>query len=118
MSPWLAGVNAIAAAVTVGFAVVAVVAPKTLARSDVVASTRYYAAMYAARAIPVGGAVIVAAWWSLSNDAWSAVLAVAGACQVGDAVVGLWRRIPGQVAGAVGVGAIHLTSLGYVLITG
>ncbi|GAA4978970.1 hypothetical protein HD597_000597 [Nonomuraea thailandensis] len=117
MSSWLAALNAVVAVVTVAFAVTGVVAPTALARSDVVTSTRYYAAMYATRAVPVGVAVVVAAFLSIPNGTWIALLAVAGACQIGDAVIGLWRRIPGQVAGSVLVGAIHLASMAHLLTT-
>ncbi|WP_051021289.1 hypothetical protein [Nocardia araoensis] len=118
VSNWLAALNAAVALVTVGFAVTGVVAPTALARTAVVASTRYYAAMYAARAVPVGGAVVVGVFLSIPNGAWIALLAVAGACQVGDAVIGLWQRNPGQVAGSVLVGAIHLASMAHLLTTG
>ncbi|NQE70733.1 hypothetical protein NG2371_05204 [Nocardia gamkensis] len=71
----------------------------------------------AARAVPLGGAVVIAAVLSISNGAWIVLLAVAGVCQVGDAVIGLWRRIPGQVAGSVLVGTIHLASMTHLLAT-
>ncbi|WP_225727303.1 MULTISPECIES: hypothetical protein [unclassified Nocardia] len=114
MTVWLAALNAVVAVVTVGFAVVGVVAPAALARSEVVASTRYYAAMYAVRAIPVGVAVLALAFVSARDETWIALLAVAGACQVGDALIGLYRRIPGQVAGSVIAGATHLASMAYL----
>ncbi|MEU1547357.1 hypothetical protein [Nocardia sp. NPDC005745] len=117
MSLWLAALNAAVAMVSVGFAVTGVVAPAALAGSDAVASTRYYAAMYAARAVPLGCAVLIAAFLSISNGAWIVLLAGAGVCQVGDAVIGLWRRIPGQVAGSVLVGTIHLASMTHLLAT-
>ncbi|MGW4091407.1 hypothetical protein [Nocardia sp. NPDC004750] len=117
MSNWLAALNAAVAVVTVGFAVTGIAAPTALARSAAVASTRYYAAMYAARAVPVGGAVVVGVFLSISNGAWIALLAVAGACQVGDAVIGLWQRNLGQVAGSVLVGATHLASMAHLLTT-
>ncbi|RJO73739.1 hypothetical protein D5S18_21485 [Nocardia panacis] len=118
MSIWLVWVNAVVALVSVGFAIAGVLAPAALARSEVVVSTRYFAAMYATRAVPVGIAVVVAAFLSVPHGVWIALLAVAGACQVGDAVIGLWRRIPGQVAGSVIVGGVHLASMAHLLVVG
>jgi hypothetical protein len=46
-----------------------------------------------------------------------AVLAVAGASQLGDLGIGIRRRIPGQIIGAAIAAIVHLASVAHLLIT-
>lgn len=109
--------NVIAAVASIGFAVVALNAPATLAGSAAVSSTRYYAAMFATRAIPIAVAVVAVLTIPASRDTVIVVLSVAGATQVGDLVIGLRQRIPGMIAGAAIGAIIHLASVIHLAIT-
>lgn len=110
-------VNVTAAVASIGFATVAMINPPTLTGSATVPSTRYYAAMFATPAIPIAVAVAAVPTTAASRDTVIVVLAVAGAAQVGDLVIGLRRRIAGMTAGAAIAAIIHLASVIHLVIT-
>ncbi|QQS02806.1 MAG: hypothetical protein IPK37_10430 [Austwickia sp.] len=88
------------ATATVGFAVAAVAKPSALSGEPDTAGQRYYARMYAARALPLAVATLAAvAAGAKSHEArWAqVVLALAATAQVGDAAVGIASGKPGQV---------------------
>lgn len=111
-------VNVITAVASIGFATVAMITPATLAGSATVASTCYYAAMFATRAIPIAVAVVAVLTTAASRDTVIVVLAVAGAAQVGDLVIGLLKRISGMTAGAAIAAIVHFASVIHLVIAG
>ncbi|WP_129840566.1 hypothetical protein [Streptomyces sp. RFCAC02] len=109
--PVLALLNGVAAVGSLGFALAAPADPGlVLPLGDGGATgTDLYARVYAARAVPLGAAVLYAA---TRRTAWhpAPLLVVAGLAQAGDALVGLGAGIPGMtVAGAAAV-TVHLVS--------
>ncbi|TCO62811.1 hypothetical protein [Actinocrispum wychmicini] len=101
-------VNAVFAAVSVGFAVMAVARPATLSRSPTATSgERFYAWMYAIRAVPLG---VVAAILPATSPgpATMVVLIAAAVVQLADAGIGVSRREWGMVAGATAAAIVHM----------
>lgn len=98
---WIALLNTLAALASTGFGVAALVKPALIApRTDDSTISRFYPAMYAARAIPLGLAVSIAVWL----PATSTLLLLLGAAilaQVGDVIIGGLHRLPGMTAGAL-----------------
>ncbi|RII43573.1 hypothetical protein DWB68_01300 [Galactobacter valiniphilus] len=109
---WLDVLTTLISAATVGFAVVGLLAPARLVPpgtspapaapaggAPLPVGTRYYAAMYAVRAIPLGVATALAP--SLAGPGWAtiALFAVGAAAQLGDLLIGAAHRQWGQVAG-------------------
>lgn len=108
---WLSLLNSLAALASLGFAVGAVINPRLLAPPrDERDAARFLPAVYAARAVPLGIAVVVAVW-AQSPPAAAAVLAVAAAAQTGDAAIGLAFKQWGMVAGATVGATCHLAGL-------
>lgn len=102
MAWWLALLNTLAALASTGFGVAALLNPNLIApRADKHRPSRFYPAMYAARAIPLGLAVGIAIWFSSTPPLLPLLLGVALLAQVGDAIIGLLHRLPGMTAGAV-----------------
>lgn len=91
---WVDVLLAVLSLGTVAFALVALVQPSALVPGESVLGVRYYAAMYAARAIPLGAAVVV---MLVRGAVAPALFWVAAACQLGDAAIGAWAGQPGQV---------------------
>jgi hypothetical protein len=105
--------NTAVAAVSVAFAVLAVVRPTALSRTESpTGGERFYARMYAARAVPLG---VIAAVVPLASAGSVTVLCLlaAAAAQLADAGIGLRRREWGMVAGGGLVAVVHaVTAMG------
>ncbi|QWF84897.1 hypothetical protein [Amycolatopsis sp. CA-230715] len=100
--------NTFVAAVTVAFAVVAVVRPAALSRSAApTGGERFYGWMYAVRAVPLGAlaGVLPLAW---SGPACAVALLAAAVAQLGDAGIGATRREWGMTAGSSVAAAVHV----------
>lgn len=99
--------NAVFAAVSVAFGVVAIVRPAMLSRTEVPTSgERFYGWMYAVRAVPLGCAA-AAVPLTAPGPACSALLLAAACAQVGDAGIGVSRSEWGMTAGGTVLAAIH-----------
>lgn len=99
---WLTALNTLAALTSCGFGMAAVAQPALIAPSaDGNAPSRFYPAMYATRAVPLGLAVGVTVWWAPTSAFLLPLLTVATLAQAGDIIIGTAHRLPGMVAGAV-----------------
>ena len=99
---WIALLNTLAALASTGFGVAALVKPGLIApRTDKTMPSRFYPAMYAARAIPLGVAVGIAVWLPPVSTLLLLLLGAAILAQVGDVIIGVLHRLPGMIAGAV-----------------
>ena len=107
--------NGLAAGVAMAFSAAALVDPaiELPAGSHVTAGVDFYAQMYAARAIPLGAAVLLALA-SRSKRGLVTLLAVAGLVQAGDCVIGLAQHNPGPVIGGGVLAVTHLVSVWYL----
>lgn len=107
---WLIVLNVVLAFASVVFAVIGALRPGLL--SGELSPSKYFAYMYAARAIPFG---IALAWVLLSvsqqSDLW---LVVASFIQLGDAIVNLRRRMFAPVFFPFLAAAIHAVSVAFV----
>lgn len=99
MAWWLAALNTLAALASAGFGVAALVRPALIAPPGQDTSSRFYPAMYAARAIPLGLAVAVAVWLTPAPAFLLLLLGAAILAQLGDIAIGLAYRVPGMIAG-------------------
>ncbi|WP_158881071.1 hypothetical protein [Amycolatopsis anabasis] len=100
-------VNAAFAAVSVAFAVVAVVRPAVLSRSGTPASgERFYAWMYAARAVPLGFLAAIVPF-AAPGPAGVLGLLAAACAQVADAGIGVSRREWGMAGGGAVLALVH-----------
>lgn len=104
----LAVANAVLAAVSVVFAVVAAVRPAALSHSEAPTDgEKFYGWMYAVRAVPLGcAAAVVPLIWS--GPVCAAVLIAAAVAQAGDVAIGVFRRERGMIAGSSVVGIVHV----------
>ena len=105
---WIIGINAVMAMVTIVFGIVALARPTLLSGAPADAGSRYYAAMYTARAIPFGAGlayVLIAAVQQAVP--W---LVVAGTIQVLDAAIGCRRRVVGAVVAPLVLASVHLAT--------
>ncbi|MFI6953099.1 hypothetical protein ACIBJI_06435 [Nocardia sp. NPDC050408] len=109
-------VNAIGAGAAVAFSVAALVDP-TLAISGSADSPGLdlYAQAYAARAIPLGAALLFSLA-SRSKRALLPLLTVSGAVQLGDVAIGATQGIPGMVVGGSALALIHLATAGQLAL--
>ncbi len=99
---WITLLNTLAAVASTGFGVAAVVKPGLVAPSpEGSAASRFYPAMYAGRAIPLGAAVGLAIWLAPAPAYLLLLLGVAALAQIADVVVGAVYRLTGMIAGAV-----------------
>ncbi|MDO5068199.1 MAG: hypothetical protein Q4D96_13035 [Propionibacteriaceae bacterium] len=87
------------------FALVAWVRPATLNPAATASADRFYPAMYAFRAVPLGLLAAFAPF--LSGQAAPVVLWGAALAQLGDAGLGLHRRIWGMCAGGIVAAGVH-----------
>ncbi|GIG24867.1 hypothetical protein [Cellulomonas denverensis] len=101
MVRWLAALNTLAALSSAGFGVAALLRPGLIAPSGQDTSSRFYPAMYAARAIPLGLAVAVAVWLTPAPTFLVLLLVAAIVAQLGDIAIGVAYRVPGMIAGPV-----------------
>ncbi len=98
---WIALLNTLAALASTGFGVAALVKPGLIAPSSGKhTESRFYPAMYASRAIPLGLAVGVAVWLPPVPAFLLLLLGVAVLAQIADAVIGALYRLPGMTVGA------------------
>lgn len=103
---WFMALNAVLAGVSVLFGIAALVKPGLLASQ---ATSRFYAAMYASRAIPLGVATVIAIMYPVGLG--SVLLLGASACaQFGDALIGACNRQPGMVIASVIAGSCHMVA--------
>jgi hypothetical protein len=109
-------VNMIPIVASLAFAVMALVSPALLlpAGVPVTAGAAYYAAFYAARALPLGLALAIVLLRirpdSRNQGMLGALLLVAGAAQIGDAIVGgVWGTA--ALYGGIAAAVIHLASV-------
>lgn len=113
---WIAALNTLAALASTGFGIAALVRPSLIApAADKSATSRFYPAMYAGRAIPLGLTVGIAVWVTSAPPTLLLLLGAAVLAQVGDVTIGVVHRLPGMIVGAVFAAACHgaaiLTSL-------
>ena len=112
MSWWIALLNTLAGIASTGFGVAALVKPGLIApASDLGARSRFYPAMYASRAIPLGVAVGLVVWAAPDSVFLSLLLGVAVLAQIGDVVIGVTYRLPGMILGAVFAVVCHGTAI-------
>ncbi|WP_433526472.1 DUF4267 domain-containing protein [Nocardia pseudovaccinii] len=105
-------VNAVGAGVAVAFSVAALIDP-TLAITGSADSpgVDLYAQAYAARAIPLGAALLFSLT-SRRKRALLPLLTVSGAVQLGDGAIGAAQGIPGMMVGGSVLALIHLATAG------
>lgn len=105
---WLALLNTVVATATVGAALIALARPQLMLPAGAAGDGEsYYAAMYAARAVPLGLAAVAVVWIPGAHAATILVLAAAAAAQVGDVVIGLRHRSRGMAVGAAFAAVCH-----------
>lgn len=98
---WIALLNTLAALASTGFGIAALVKPGLMAPSSGnQPESRFYPAMYAGRAIPLGVAVGIAVWLPPASAILLPLLALATIIQVADGAIGAVHRLPGMIAGA------------------
>ncbi|MEV6390137.1 hypothetical protein [Nocardia xishanensis] len=109
-------VNAIGAATAMAFSIAALVDP-TIAISGSADSPGIdlYAQAYAARAIPIGAALLFSLA-SRRKRALLPLLTVSGAIQLGDVAIGATQGISGMMAGGSALALIHLVTAGHVML--
>lgn len=100
--------NGVVSLIGIGFAVVAALRPSAMSHAaDPTAGERFYARVYAARAVPLG--LLAGSVPFLSHGIVSAlVLAVAALAQAADAVLGAQRREAVMVAGPLFACVVHV----------
>nr|WP_210579745.1 hypothetical protein [Actinomyces succiniciruminis] len=109
---WLALLNSVMGVASVIAAAAALLRPGLLAPGSAGGDAdRFYPAMYAARAVPLGVVVACVVWLTPVYPLSQFVLAVAALAQLGDVVIGVARRQPGMAGGAVAAAACHLAGL-------
>ncbi|MFE9320353.1 DUF4267 domain-containing protein [Nocardia sp. NPDC052278] len=109
-------VNAVGAGIAVAFSVAALVDP-SLAISGSAHSPGVdpYAQAYAARAIPLGAALLFSLV-SRHKRALLPLLTVSGAVQLGDVAIGATQGIPGMMVGGSVLALIHLATAGQLAL--
>lgn len=113
---WIAVLNTLSALASTGFGVSALVKPGLIAPpSGKHTEIRFYPAMYAGRAIPLGLAVGVAVWLPPALSFLLLLLGVAVLAQIADAVIGAVSRLPGMIAGAAFAIICHGTAIATLL---
>ncbi|WP_084531328.1 hypothetical protein [Nocardia miyunensis] len=102
--------NGVVSLISIGFAVVAALRPSALIHeAKPTAGERFYARMYAARAIPLG--LLAGSAPFFPHGILSAlVLVVAAIAQAGDAALGAQRREPVMVAGPLFACVVHVVT--------
>lgn len=103
---WFMVLNAVLAGASALFGIAALIKPSLLAPQ---VTGRFYAAMYASRAIPLGLATLTAVMHPAGFG--TVLLLAASACaQFGDACIGLCYRQPGMVIAPVVAGSCHVVA--------
>lgn len=102
--------NTLAGLLSVGFAVAAAFRPAAMSGLEAAtAAERFYAYMYAARAVPFG-LVAAALPWAERGVAVAWFLFVAAAIQLVDVVIGIWRKEAGLIGGGAMLTVIHVVA--------
>ncbi|WP_433733613.1 hypothetical protein ACQP0C_15620 [Nocardia sp. CA-129566] len=109
-------VNAIGASVAMAFSAVALIDP-TLAVTGGAdsAGVDMYAQAYAARAIPLGAALLFSLT-SRHKRGLLPLLTVSGAVQLGDVAIGATQGVPGMMVGGTVLALIHLATAGQLAL--
>jgi oxidoreductase, aldo/keto reductase family len=111
--------NTVAALASMAFAVITLLRPNQFIPPGLQPQTdRFAAATYAARAVPLGCAVVAVVWVAPTGIAAALLLGVACVAQVGDVALALVHRVWGMATGA-GAGVVFhalgvLAALGLV----
>lgn len=101
MPLWISLLNSIAGIASAGFGVIALTRPALLSPGRAhSAQSRFFPAMYAGRAIPLGIAVSIAVWITPSTSTTILLIIVALLAQIADLTLGLTHCLPGMIAGA------------------
>ena len=103
--------NAIAATISTVSSLLAVFRPQIMSKSqEVSAGERFFAQMYAARAVPLGAVTAVVPFIAASDiSTVKLVLMAAMVVQVADAGIGIRRREPAMIVGPSIAAIIHGT---------
>ena len=95
---------------TIIAALIALVKPGMMSRSATIThGERFYAAMYASRALPLG-LLAVAAPFVFHGSALQLIFATASLAQIGDVVIGLKKQEWGMVIAPAILATIYLTA--------
>ncbi|WP_433633142.1 DUF4267 domain-containing protein [Nocardia sp. CA-120079] len=109
-------VNAVGAGIAVAFSVAALVDPAlAITGSADSPGVDLYAQAYAARAIPLGAALLFSLA-SRHKRALLPLLTVSGAVQLGDVAIGATQGIPGMMVGGSVLALIHLATAGQLAV--
>jgi hypothetical protein len=112
MPLWIAILNSFAGVVTAGFGVAAVIRPERFTPPNRVPSpSRFFPALYAARAVPLGIAVAVGVWIMPAGTPIVLLLGVAVAAQVIDILIGAAYRMWSLIGGAAFAGTCLAVAL-------
>ena len=95
---------------TIIAAIIALIKPGMMSRSATIThGERFYAAMYASRALPLGLLTVVAPF-TFNGSALQLVFAVASLAQIGDVIIGLKKQEWGMVIAPAVLAAIYLAA--------
>ncbi|GAA2147729.1 hypothetical protein GCM10009760_38930 [Kitasatospora kazusensis] len=78
--------------------------------SAVTAGVDFYAQAYAARAVPLGAALVQQLLFGRTSRALTPLLLVSGVVQLADAAIGLTAHNPGMVVGGSALAVLHLAT--------
>ncbi|MFB7476222.1 hypothetical protein [Kitasatospora sp. NPDC056184] len=108
----LTAANALGALLSAGFGLAGLLDPGLALPDDsaITGGVHLYAAAYAARALPLGAALLHQLLAGRGGRGLPPLLALAGAVQIADAAIGLATRNPGMTLGATALAALHLGS--------
>ncbi|MFZ4842546.1 hypothetical protein [Mycetocola saprophilus] len=112
---WLALLNTVAALVSSGFGVAAMLRPAAMVPASQAPADRFYAVMYGARSVPLGVAVAIGVWIAPASPALALLLAVAAAAQIVDIATGLKFRLWTMVGGASFATMCHVAAIWVIL---
>lgn len=101
--------NSLAAAGSMGSSVIALIDPAIILPAGDGIST-LYAQAYAARALPLGAALLWALMAAKGERALLPLLVVSGVVQVADIAIGVTQGQPGMIVGGTTAAAVHLLS--------
>ncbi|SRR6266536_97605 len=108
---WLVAANVAGALAAAGASVVGLIRPAfVLAGSAATPLAEIYTQVYAARALPLGAALVVVLL-SRRRAGLRMLLVVSGLAQVADAAIGVRYGAPGMVVGGTLLAAVHLGSV-------
>jgi hypothetical protein len=109
MNKTLVILNVLAAAGSMASSALALANPAIILPTDAEVSTgvSLYAQAYAARALPLGAALL---WALRGRPSLVPLLAVSGLVQVADIAIGVAQGQPGMIAGGTTAAVVHLTS--------